>query len=177
MLIVLVVAFAAGCGEDEDSVSSADEEVAVQEDTAEQETEPSEDSVASIGETVTIGDVQWTVTDAQQSDILVSRLGTEEGNFVIVDVNFVNNSNQDITLATPFVTLLDSEGREVEADIENNFIHVEPARNMFVDHVTPGTTKEGRIIYSIAPDASGFQLKVGQGKFASDETRYIDLGF
>ena len=136
-----------------------------------------EDSVPSIGDPVTLGSVQWTVTDAQQTDILVSRLGTEEGSFIYLDVTFSNNSNQDITLATPFLPLLDSQGRGYEADVELNFLHIEPERNMFAGHVEPGVTKEGRIIYAVAPDASGFRLQVGEGKFAASETEYIDLGF
>jgi hypothetical protein len=125
---------------------------------------------------VVVGDVAWAVTDVEESDILVSRLGTEEGHFVIVDLTFQNNSNQDITFATPFVTLVDGEGRKFEPDIEYNFTHIEPENNMFAAHVRPGETKEGKIIYSVEPESSGLQLQVGEARFASDETEYIDLG-
>jgi len=37
-------------------------------------------------------------------------------------------------------------------------------------------TKEGKIIFSVEPDSSGLQLRVGEAKFASDESAYIDLG-
>ncbi len=171
-MFLAVAAFIGGCGEEEASNSSADE---VDEQT-EQETEPAEEPVASVGDTVSIGNVQWTVTDVLRSDILFSRLGTEEGDFVIVDVGFRNNSNQDVRLATPFVTLLDDQGREYEADIEHNFLHVYAEENMFVDQVNPGASKEGKIIFSVNPDASGFKLQVGEARFASGETAYIDLG-
>src|SRR3712207_1917298 len=109
--------------------------------------------------------------------MLVSRLGIEEGDYVIVDVDFRNNSNQDIRLATPFVTLLDGQGREYEADIEFNFLHVYASENMFVDQVNPGASKEGKIIFTVEdPDASGFKLQVGEARFASDEIASIDLG-
>lgn len=180
MFLVFIVAFGGGCGGEEDASSSADEPVEQQSEPA--TTEPTAtqsattESAASIGEPVAVGDVEWTVTDAELSAILVSNLGTEEGNFVIVDVTFKNNSNQDITFATPFVTLLDSEGREYEADITSNFTHVEADKNMFAAHVQPGVTKEGRIIFSVDPDSTGFKLKVGAARFASDEIAYIDLG-
>jgi hypothetical protein len=182
VFLVVVVGFIGGCGGEQDSGSPVDE-AAEQEDGAVQksesgETESSEEPVAaSIGEPITVGDVQWTVTDAEQTDVVISRFGSKQGNFVIVDVTFLNNSNQDITLATPFLPLLDSEGREFESDIEDSFFHVYAEENMFVDHVTPGTTKEGKIIFAVAPDASGFKLQVGEAKFASNETKYIDLGF
>jgi len=181
-LLIAVAAVAGGCGGGEEASSSADE--AAEQETEAVETEPTEESTTgseegsghSIGETVVVGDVAWAVTDVEESEILVSRLGSEEGHFVIVDLMFQNNSNQDITFATPFVTLVDGEGREFEPDIEYNFTHVEPENNMFAAHVRPGVTKEGKIIYSIEPDSSGLQLQVGEARFASDETAYIDLG-
>ena len=182
-LLIAVVALAGGCGGGEDASSSTDEAAEQETEAVETEstqesttTESEEGSGPSIGETVVVGDVAWAVTDVKESDILVSRLGSEEGNFVIVDLSFQNNSNQDITFATPFVTLVDGEGREFEADIEYNFTHVDPENNMFAAHVQPGVTKEGRIIFSVEPDSSGLQLRVGEAKFASDETAYIDLG-
>jgi hypothetical protein len=179
VLLVFVAAFVGGCGV-ENGFSSSEDEVAGQ-TTEPAGTEPTttgstEESTASIGEPVTLGDVQWTVTDAERSDILVSRLGTEEGDFIIVNVTFQNNSNQDITLATPLLPLEDSQGREYEADIDANFTHVAAEENMFVDHVAPGATKEGLVIYAVEPDSSGFKLKVGEGRFASEKTAYIDLG-
>ncbi len=182
-LLIAVAALAGGCGGGEDASSSADEKAAEQKTEA-VETESTEESATTeseegaghaIGETVVVGDVAWSVTDVEESDILVSRLGSEEGNFVILDLIFQNNSNQDITFATPFITLVDSEGREFEPDIENNFTHIEPENNMFAAHVQPGMTKEGKVIFSVEPDSSGLQLRVGEARFASDESASIDL--
>ena len=182
-LLIALATLAGGCGGGEEASSSADE--AAEQETETVETESTQESTTmqseegsgySVGETVVVEDVAWAVTDVEESDILVSRLGSEEGHFVIVDLMFQNNSNQDITFATPFVTLVDGEGREFEPDIEYNFTHIEPENNMFAAHVRPGVTKEGRIIYSIEPDSSGLQLQVGEARFASDETAYIDLG-
>jgi len=182
-LLIAVAALAGGCGGGEDADSSADEEAAEQQTEA-VETESTEEAATTgseegaghaIGETVVVGDVAWSVTDAEESDILVSRLGSEEGNFVIVDLIFQNNSNQDITFATPFITLVDSEGREFEPDIESNFTHIEPENNMFAAHVQPGVTKQGKVIFAVEPDSSGLQLRVGEARFASEKSAYIDL--
>ncbi len=188
--LLIIAALAGGCGGEEQSGGSSEEEVAEQ-SVAEQETgseeaestqtetteESAEDSDATIGETVALGDVQWTVTDAEQSDELLSIKGEyEEGNFVILDVAFANGSNQDITLATPFLTVLDGEGNEFEAGIENNFTFLYPEENMFVDPVEPGTAKEGKVIFSVDPESSDLKLQVGEANFASDETADINLG-
>jgi hypothetical protein len=172
VFLAVVAAFVAGCGGEQASDSSADDQGGAQ-----QTTESTEKPVASIGEPVAVGNVQWTVTKGEWSDILVSpRWGDDEGNFVILDVDFSNNSNQDLRLATPFVALVDSEGREFEPDIEMNAFHLWGEENMFVGKVEPGTRKEGRIIFPVEPDSSGFKLRVGGAEFASKETRYIDLG-
>jgi len=176
--LLVVVVFVAACGGDEASEPSAEETTGQEEAkqaTVPEETEPEDDSVASIGETVSVGDVQWTVTDVQQYDELISDFGNDEGNFVIVDVTFSNNSNQDITFATPFMSIVDSQGREFEPEISVNFRQIKPENNMFVDPVKPGSTKEGRVIFPVAPNASGLRLQVGEARFASEETVQVDL--
>ena len=174
VFLAIVVAFVGGCGGEEQDVSSVNE--ADEQSEVEQTVEPAEQSTASVGDTVTVGDVQWTVTKAEWSDVLVSRFGTEEGTFVLLSLDFSNNSNQDIRLATPLLSLVDSEGHEFEPDIDLNFFHVWGDENMFVGKVEPGTTKEGTVIFAVDPDSSGFKFRVGEAKFGSTQTRDIELG-
>jgi hypothetical protein len=101
VFLAIVVAFVGGCGGEEQGVSSVNE--ADEQSEVEQTVEPAEQSTASVGDPVTVGDVQWTVTKAEWSDVLVSRFGTEEGTFVLLSLDFSNNSNQDIRLATPLL--------------------------------------------------------------------------
>ena len=180
LCLVLLAAFVGGCG-GEDSGSQT-EEAAEQngggQESAETTAVAGTEAAASIGEPVTVGDVQWTVTGAEQEDELISNKGDyAQGTFVVVDVTFANGRNQDVTLATPFFALIDSEGREFEPDIEDNFFFLFPEENMFVEPVDPGSMKEGKIIFETAPDSSGLRLRVGEAKFASEETAFIDLGF
>ena len=179
--LLAIVALAGGCGGGEQSSSSSQEESTDQRGGAEQNpietTEAAHSSTASVGEPVTVGNVQWTVTDAEQLPELVADSGqTEQGSFVITDLTFQNNSHQDLTLATPFLTLRDDQGNEFEPDIDINFTYLYPDENMFVGHVEPGATKEGKAIFPVDEGSSGFELQVGEGRFASGETAYIDLG-
>ena len=170
--LAVVAMIIIGCGGEQASSSSAEDQSG-----AEQTTESAEKSAAAIGDPVPVGDVQWKVTKGEWSDILVSEhWGNDEGTWVILDVDLSNNSNQDLRLATPFLSLVDSQGREFEPDIEMNFFHLWGEENMFVGKVEPGTTKEGRIIFPIDPDSSGLKFRVGGAKFGSNETRDIDLG-
>lgn len=179
---MVLAALVGGCGGEEQegagSPSASGEEVAGQEEAAEQ-TEPAQgdEAAASIGDVVTVGDVQWSVTGAEELDELLSDKGEyEPGNFVMVDIALRNNTNQDLTLATPLLTLVDDQGREFEADIETNFDFLYPEENMFVEQIRPGSVKEGKVIFAVASDSEGFELQVGEARFASDETASIDLG-
>ena len=177
--LVLLVTLAGGCGGEESG--SQTEEATEQGDARQESAETTEaaqtEATASIGEPVTVGDVQWTVTDAERLDELISNKGEyEQGSFVIIDVTFSNNSNQDLALATPFFALIDSERREFEPDIGYNFTYLFPEENMFVEPLGPGATKEGKLIAEVAPGSSGFRLQVGAARFASNETALIDLG-
>ena len=179
VFLVLLVTFVGGCG-GEDSGSQtgeATEQGDARQESAETTEAAQTEATASIGEPVTVGDVQWTVTDAEKLDELISIKGEyEQGSFVSMDITFSNNSNQDVTLATPFFALIDSEGREFEPDIGYNFTFLFPEENMFVEPLGPGATKEGKLIAEVAPGSSGFRLQVGAARFASNETALIDLG-
>src|SRR5215210_4433517 len=62
------------------------------------------ESTVAIKEPVTVGDVTWTVTNAKQSKQLIQQgvpkqfADAKQGNFVIVDFDFINNGNEAITL-------------------------------------------------------------------------------
>lgn len=178
--LVALAALVGGCGGEEQGASPPAEEEVAEQDAAEpaETTEPAQGETASIGDVVTVGDVQWSVTDAEELDELVSDRGEyEPGDFVVVDIALRNNSNQDLTVATPFLTLVDDQGRESQADIDTNFTYLYPEENMFVAQAPPGAVKEGKAIFAVEPDGSGFKLQVGEARFASSETRFVDLGF
>jgi hypothetical protein len=179
LCLVLLAAFVGGCG-GEDSGSQTEEAAEKNgggQESGETTAVAGTEAAASIGEPVTVGDVQWTVTGAEQEDELISNKGDyAQGTFVVLDVTFANGRNQDVTLATPFFTLIDSQGREFEPDIGNNFTYLYPEENMFVEPLAPGSTKEGKLIFGVEPDSSGLRLQVGEARFASDETALIDLG-
>ena len=134
------------------------------------------DAVA-IGEPVKAGKVEWTVVTAREATSLKSTFGgKKEGNFVIVDFNFTNGNQEAVTLDSESFRLIDSEGREFEVDTDT-FEYVEPDKDIFLDQVNPGVSREGEVIFTVAPDASDFTLEAGDTDMFADENAYIDLGF
>ena len=138
-------------------------------------------AAVAIGEPVTVGDVQWTVTDARQADqVRQEGFGdfgqTKRGNFVIVDFDFTNNSNQAVTLDQFSLVLIDGNGNENQVDTDN-LTYVPENRDIWFQQVNPSVTRQGRAVFNVAPNSSGFQLQAGDTDLFTDENGYVDLGF
>ena len=139
--------------------------------------EPAAPAAASIGEKIPVGDVAWQVTNARQATELSSALGeSKQGNFVVVDFLFENNTKEAVTLDSSSVALLDGEGRESQVDTDNS-MYVDPSKDVFFQQVNPGVSREGEVIFSVAPNASDFTLSVGDTNIVGGEEATIDLGF
>jgi hypothetical protein len=135
----------------------------------------------AIREPVTVGDVQWTVTNARTAKQLrqeeFGQFGeTKRGDFVIVDFDFTNRSSEPITLSQQSLALIDSSGNKSEPDTDT-FGYIPRNRNIFLEQVNPGVTKQGQVIFTVASGASGFKLQAGDADVWTDENGYVDLGF
>ncbi|MBA2693251.1 MAG: DUF4352 domain-containing protein, partial [Rubrobacter sp.] len=100
----------------------------------------------------------------------------QQGNFVIIDFTFTNNSAEALTLDTVSMALVDGEGRRSEAD-PAAFEYIDPSRMIFLEQVNPGVSREGTAIFTVAPDAADFTLELGDAAFFSDETGFVELAF
>ena len=145
------------------------------------EPEPPKPKAVSIGQPLSVGDVRWVVTSARPRDQLSQKdfgqFGeTKQGNFVVVNFEFTNNSNESLTLDSISMTLIDKRGREFETD-PDTFGYVPSDLDPFLEQVNPGVTKKGRVIFTVAPDASKFKLKLGDAAFFGDAEGVVRLGF
>jgi len=192
---VLIVLFAIFAGNrDEETATSSQQEASVEEsedsvDDKEAEAEKdakqnqeSKGSVARIGETVTVGDASWVVTEAyptnQINDTYGGVLPPKQGNFIVVDFRFTNDGNETKTLHQQAVQLVDSAGRESEPDTDT-FGYIPQDRNIFLEQVNPGVTENGQVIFSVAPGGSGYKLRLKDTNLFRSERNQaeVDLGF
>lgn len=169
----------AGGGDGQQSQQAQD---SGQDQQAEQQPEqqPEEQTaVASIGEEVSVGDVSYTVTNAERVSQLEDPLGFDEpltGNFVVVSFTFANNGSEPVTVSDIGMYLYDSQGRQYETDTDATFYLPDDTSIFLLDRVNPGLSQDVQTVYAVPPDAEGFELEVTSGLFAS-ETARIDLGF
>ncbi len=141
------------------------------------EPNPQDQPAAAIGETVAVGDVAWTVTDAKEANRLTAEFANPlQGDFVIVNFDFKNNGSEPVTLDNQSLALIDSEGNKSQAD-SNKFQYLPKDRNIFLQRINLGVSQQGQAIFTVASDASGFKLQAGDTAALSDENGYVDLGF
>jgi hypothetical protein len=143
----------------------------------------SKQTPASIGEPVTVGDVTLIVTNARQANQLRQQgapskfAKTEQGNFVIVDFDFITNTDSyPITLHNYSLTLIDSEGRKSKAG-SDYFLYIPEERRIFLERINPGVTQRGQAIFEVAPGAWGFTLRARDATAFTNKNGYVDLGF
>lgn len=157
-----------------------EEEAAQAQEEAEPPPEEEQPEAVPVGTPVTAGDLEWTVTNAAQSTELVSQFGefgtNKTGNFVIVDFTVMNTGSEAVYVPSESLVLLDSENREFQTDTDS-FEYVPPDKNILIEQINPGVSGDGQVIFSVAPGASGFTLRLGDASFFGTETGLVNLGF
>lgn len=73
------------------------------------------------------------------------------------------------------MTLIDNEGRKSEAD-PDVFGYIPDGRNIFLENVSLGVTDKGQAIFSVAPDATGFEFELAGADLLNDDRGTLPLG-
>ena len=130
-----------------------------------------------VGQTATVGNVEWEVTDAFYTELLKGSFGSRKrGNFVVVDFTFTNNRNEEVTLDPELHMILkDSQGREFGTS-QDAYEFMPMDLDIFLEPVNPGVSTDGRTIYQVAPDAKGFTLRLDDVEMMGDQSAVFDLG-
>jgi len=130
-----------------------------------------------VGQTATVANVEWKVTDAYLTDQLTSTFETQKrGRFVVVDFTFTNNRDEEVTLDPELHMILkDSQGREFGTDADA-WEFVPTDLNIFLEPVNPGVSTDGRVVYQVPSDATGFTLTLDDVEFSEDKSAVFDLG-
>jgi hypothetical protein len=131
----------------------------------------------SVGQTAQVANVTWEVSDAFLTNRLKSSFGTQKGGrFVVIDFTFTNNRSEEVTLDTELHMILkDSQGREFGTD-PDAWEFVPTDLDIFLEPVNPGVSTDGRVIYQVAADATGFSLTLDDVEFMEDKSAVFDLG-
>ena len=144
-----------------------------------------------IGETVTAGELTWTIETARQTTEVKGFAyppAPLRGNLVVVDFTVENVSDGPVTLSPESLVLADELGRESPPAAADNTEYVVPKYAILFNEralLQPGEEKEGKVVYNLEvpfevnpeADLSGFRLRLGDGDPTVEEEEYVDLGF
>lgn len=162
------------------SVANSEDPVGL-EATAEATNQQAGQAAAAIGETVTAGDVSWTVTDASLETELCSFTFPQEcapGRYVSLEFIAENVTDRPVTLTQKTITLFDASGIEYQPEPDRNSVYVRPELNiLFNEHslLQPGAIKEGKANFEVLPNASGIVALLGDTDLTASEGKYVNL--
>ncbi len=144
-----------------------------------------------IGETVTAGELTWTVDTARQTTEVKGFAlppAPLRGNLVVVNFTVKNVSDGPVTLTPESLVLVDEVGRETPPAASVNTEYVVPEYAILFNErrlLDPGEEREGKVIFDLevpfevdpSANLSGFQLQLGDGDPTVEEEKQVDLGF
>lgn len=141
------------------------------------------DQAASVGETVSAGDVSWTVTGAFSKDEVSTYTfppQTVRGSYVHMDFIVENVSDRPVTLTDETIIVYDAAETEYLPEPDRNSAYVPPRYNILFNELGllhPGETKEGKVNFEVLPNAGGFVAQLGGTDPTVSKGEYVDLGF
>jgi hypothetical protein len=144
---------------------------------AESKPKPKPKPEYKVGQTADVANVTWEVSDAFLTNRLKSSFGTQkQGRFVVIDFAFTNNRDEEVTLDPELHMILkDSQGREFGTDPDAyEFVPID--LDIFLEPVNPGVSTNGRVIYQVPADATGFTLTLDDVELMEDKSAVFDLG-
>jgi hypothetical protein len=151
--------------------------------TAGQEVEQAEQAAVAIGQTVTAGDVSWTVKDAHRPTEVHKNTfppQTKSGNYVSLTFTAENVSDVPVTLTADSMSLLSDDGQTFPAEAAINSDYVDDKKNILFNErslLKPGETKEGEVNIELPTGASASIVELGDADPTTSEERYVNLGF
>ena len=100
-----------------------------------------------------------------------------QGNFVLVDFTVENRGDEPMSVSDIGLYVYDDQGRQFETETDIPLGAIPENKDLYLlDRINPGLSQDVRVVFSVPPDAKGFEMEVSSGFFAT-ETRRIALGF
>lgn len=130
-----------------------------------------------IGDAVTIGNLQYNVTDAFTSPLVGSGLWAEfpKGSYVVIIVEIENVGKESEFISSGVFSLTDSQDRKYDVDSASFYLSYMGFNVILFDNLGPGLTTRGSILFDVPKDDTGLRLKI-TGGWLSSTKEYIEIG-
>lgn len=133
-------------------------------------------SVATIGQTLQVGDVAFTVNGKSTAKNVGGEYGANsQGTFLVLDVTVANKGSEAITVDTSFFKL-EAGGKTYEADGTAG-IYANENGGFFLEQVNPDLSATGKVVFDVSDEVINnpeLLMNVQTGLFGT-ETGQIKL--
>lgn len=128
------------------------------------------EQMASVGDTVTVGDVSYVIESVSEA---AEYNGEKTDNkFVIVTLSADNNGKKEAEVYSELFYLYDSADREYAGDVKRDSGN-SAGYFGYGDAIAPGLTKSGTVAFEVSADASGFKFAISDSMIATKSTNYV----
>lgn len=126
--------------------------------------------MASIGDTVSVNDVIYTVKDVKESAEYNGT--TTENKFVIITLNAANDGKKAAKVYSELFYLYDSDGREFKGDVKRD-IGNSAGYFGYGAEIAPGLQSSGQVAFEVPASATGFKFAIADTMVATKSTEYV----
>ena len=160
-----------------EATDAAEEEAP--DDESEDEKAPDDDSgeekapADPAGVTAETDAVKVTVLSTERTQELQDSLweSTTSNEYVVIDISYTNKSSESLDLWANDIVLVDSEGKEYEANTDVSLAVETP---IFIEEINPGLTIEGTLVYEVPPGTEFTELHFEES-YGTGEAVTIDF--
>lgn len=181
-LIVLGIIIGVATGGDDTNNSSSSDNKSEQSDNN-KDSSKNEEKSYKMGETVKVGDMEYTITKKDTADQVGPSVLPTNANekFVVLEVTLKNNGNEAVTVDSSFFKLKRGE-KTYEADAEGSMSANQGEdgnidNSFFLQSLNPDSEMSGKVVFDVAENvanAGDLQVQVQTGVFGT-ETETINL--
>ena len=115
---------------------------------------------AQIGDTATIDDISFTVTNANSTQEIDDADGNEfidpvttSNQFIVLDATIKNGKSEAITMDASFFKLNTEDGTTYEPKQDGDLMMVIPSEKfLFLEQINPGLSKDGMVVFEVPSD-------------------------
>lgn len=169
-LIAVIVVIAVASGGEDTPTETAGTDAPKSETNDKKPAEKEEVKVASIGEVVKVGNVEFTVNKTSTAKNVGGEYGSNsQGTYLLVDVTVKNVGKEAITTDTSFFKLLSGD-KTYEADSTAS-MHTDMELKFFLQQVNPDLSNTGTVVFDVSDEVIAnpeLKLQVQTGFFGTE---------
>lgn len=175
---IVVIGVFANMGGDSDSKDATAKSTATSEATTDSSTKASsEETVYSVGQTFTVGDVEYTVNSVSTTQTVGDEFlnETAQGTYLLLNVTIKNNGDDALSVSNDYFTLY--KGKTKYTSDSTASLYASDDSGFFLEKVNPGNALTSNVAFDIPQDVVSdpdLQLQVQTGYWGT-QTALVNI--